>query len=191
MHVWTQLSAHPHILDQSIVIDTQYHHAPPLDPLPPAIQTIQQHLDSAPTTVTAVVTETHTQTSTLAPQPTTTPTPSNNLLNLEQDLPPTSIIYHAPGWTLFRNLYMSNGTLYIISSDRSMFPEIRMMTSTGLPADSTPENLAAREPTTENMDFITPEEAHRRWGANPIRGEKHRVLSVEGNTVINPTCPPE
>jgi hypothetical protein len=82
---------------------------------------------------------------------------------------------------------MSNGTLYILSSDQSLFPDIRMMTSTGLPADNTPENLAAREPTAANMDFITPEEAQRRWGGNSIRGEKHRVLSVEGNSVSSQT----
>jgi len=79
---------------------------------------------------------------------------------------------------------MSNGTLYIISKDESLFPEVRMMTSTGLPADTTPENMEAREPTTANMAFITPEEAQRRWGGNALRGEKQRVLSVEGNTVL-------
>jgi hypothetical protein len=189
MHVW-ELLAHPRILDQSIIIDTQYHQAPPFEPplahspLLGPIQPPQEQLQAIPTTVTttAVITETRIQTSTTVLQPTTTAvTPPS--LNLEQDLPATSITYHAPGWTLFRNLYMSNGTLYILSSDQSLFPEIRMITSTGLFADNTPENIAAREPTAANMDFITPEEAQRRWGGNAIRGEKHRVLSVEGNSV--------
>ncbi|KAF5375406.1 hypothetical protein D9615_007992 [Tricholomella constricta] len=128
--------------------------------------------------------ETQTETSTVfldaSPAPTSVDTPPPLALNHE--LPLTSIISHAPGWTLFRNLYMSNGTLYILSSNRS-FPEIRLMTSTGLPAQNTPENIAAREPTTQNMDFITPEQARDRWGA----GEKHRVLSVEGNTASPPS----
>lgn len=176
----------PHILDQSIFIDTQYH-AAPIPPLPPADLLHQQHLDIAPSiiTATAVITETLTESNTVTSQsistPSSTAVPS---LSLEQDLPSTSVTYHAPGWTLFRNLYMSNGTLYILSSDQSMFPEIRMMTSTGLPADNTPGNLEAREPTAANMDFITPEEAHRRWGGHLLRGEKHRVLSVEGNTML-------
>ena len=187
MHLWGLL-ARPHTFDQSIIIDTQYHSPPPpphLHPLPPPIEPVlinQQHLDTPSTTVTttatAVVTQTETQTSTVLPIATAAPS-----LNLDQDLPSTSVTYHAPGWTLFRHLYMSNGTLYIISSDPSLFPEIRMMTSTGLPADSTPGNMEAREPTPANMAFITPEEAQKRWGANPLRGEKHRVLSVEGNTV--------
>ena len=100
------------------------------------------------------------------------------------DLPRTSIIAHAPGWTLFRNLYMSNGTLYILSSNHS-FPEFRLMTSTGLSAENTPENIASREPTRSNMYYVTPEEALTRWGGDVERGERNRVWSVEGNTVNN------
>ena len=98
------------------------------------------------------------------------------------DLPHTSVIAHAPGWTIFRNLYMSNGTLYILSSNRS-FPEFRLMTSTGLPVKWTPESIAAREPTPDTMDYLTPEEALTKWGGDVERGEKNRVWSVDGNTV--------
>ncbi|KAK0449415.1 hypothetical protein EV421DRAFT_1889176 [Armillaria borealis] len=90
-------------------------------------------------------------------------------------LPHTSIVHHAPGWTLFRNLYMSDGTLFILSGNRS-FPEIRMMTSSGFPAENTKENTAMREPTRHHMDIITPDAAKRRWG--------ERVLTVEGNTLL-------
>ena len=58
-----------------------------------------------------------------------------------------------------------------------------MMTSTGLEAKTTPENIATREPTRENMDFITPEDALERWGGEPKRGTTNRVWAVEGNTV--------
>jgi hypothetical protein len=89
----------------------------------------------------------------------------------------TSVLAHAPGWTLFRNLYMSNGTLYLVIDEfeRSKFPEIRMMASHPLEAWNTPENIAAREPSDLDMTFITPQEARTRWG--------NRVWSVEGNTV--------
>ena len=114
---------------------------------------------------------------------TTLPSRSCSILpRYTENLPHTSIIAHAPGWTIFRNLYMSNGTLYILSSNRS-FPEFRLMTSTGLPAQRTPENIAAREPTPNNMDYLTPEEALTRWGGDVEHGEKNRVWSVEGNTV--------
>jgi len=78
---------------------------------------------------------------------------------------------------------MSNGTLLILTSAPKEFPEIRMMTSTGLEAVNTPENIATREPTRENMDFITPEDALERWGGKPEIGTTNRVWTVEGNTV--------
>lgn len=99
-------------------------------------------------------------------------------------LPHTSIAAHAPGWTLFRDLYMSNGTLLIVSPSKEDFPEVRMMTSTGLYAENNPENIALREPTKENMDFLTPEQAEQRWGSEDE--SNYRVLSVKGNTVSFP-----
>ncbi|KAL6310307.1 hypothetical protein BKA93DRAFT_6846 [Sparassis latifolia] len=106
-------------------------------------------------------------------------------VDVAYDFPETTISSHAPGWTLFHNLYMSNGTLYIVSSQpSSAFPDIRLMTSTGLPAENTPENIAARIPTAENMDFLTPAEARSRWGGDSDRWERNRVWSVEGNTFL-------
>jgi hypothetical protein len=95
-------------------------------------------------------------------------------------LPETTIVEHVPGWTLFRDIYMANGTLLILSSSPTAFPDIRYMTSTGLAALNTPENIALREPTPWNMDFVSPEEAIQRWGDRP---GSRRVWSVEGNTV--------
>ena len=99
------------------------------------------------------------------------------------NLPETTILSHAPGWTIFKDIYMANGTLFILSSLPSDFPEIRQMASTPLIAQNTPENIAAREPTSQTMQFITPIEAKKRWGGDLDRGEGNRVWSVEGNTV--------
>lgn len=55
------------------------------------------------------------------------------------------------------------------------------MTSTGLRALNTPENIALREPTEKNMDFLTPEQAHQRWASEDE--STYRVLSIKGNTV--------
>ncbi|KAH7888636.1 hypothetical protein F5I97DRAFT_1935123 [Phlebopus sp. FC_14] len=108
---------------------------------------------------------------------------TNNATNLftASVLPETTVVEHVPGWTLFRDIYMANGTLLILSSSPSSFPEIRYMTSTGLPAENTVENIALREPTPWNMDFVTPEEAVQRWG---ISIGSRRVWSVEGNTLL-------
>jgi hypothetical protein len=105
-------------------------------------------------------------------------------LSQMRDLPETTIISHAPGWTVFQNLYMSEGTIYVVSSHpRSYFPNIRFITSTGLQAENTPENILLREPTTKNMDYLSPAEAKRRWGGDIEAGERNRVWEVEGNTV--------
>lgn len=57
------------------------------------------------------------------------------------------------------------------------------MTSTGLPAENTPENIKLREPTKKDMAIISPEEARHRWG--PVKaGEPYRVWAVEGNTFL-------
>lgn len=95
-------------------------------------------------------------------------------------LPETTIVEHSPGWTLFRDIYMANGTLLILSSSPSLFPDTRYMTSTGLPAENTPENKALREPTSWDMDILSPKEALQRWGNH---SSTRRVWSVEGNTV--------
>lgn len=106
--------------------------------------------------------------------------PQNTDLSKLPLLPETTIVEHVPGWTLFRDIYMANGTLLILTSSPSSFPETRYMTSTGLPAYNTPGNMELREPTSWDMDIVSPEEALQRWGTHP---STRRVWSVEGNTV--------
>lgn len=105
-------------------------------------------------------------------------------------IPETEMVQHAPGWTVFKNLYMSNGTFYVVSDKpRSEFPELVYILSVPIPALNTPENIQARIPTDREMDFIGTQEALRRWG--PLRpGEKNRVWSVAGNTVCIPCLNP-
>ncbi|KAF4590490.1 hypothetical protein EYR38_009791 [Pleurotus pulmonarius] len=98
------------------------------------------------------------------------------------DIPETTIVQHAPGWTVFRNLYMAHGTLYVVTSQREAFPSIGRMTSTGIEAKN-PNNIEEREATPENMDFLTPEEAKGLWGPDLAIGETfNRIVSIEGNT---------
>lgn len=136
--------------------------APDLSPLPPPVEVF------APDALTTLV------------EPVAEPSP----VDLAHELPETTVITHAPGWTIFRNLYMSGGTLFVVTSNSSStFPHPRFMTSTGLAADSTAENARSREPTSADLDFLTPEEAKRRWGGDVAGGQRNRVWTVEGNTV--------
>ena len=180
MHIWSMLfSTSMAPSDQSIVINTHLQHN-------------GEAQEPFTLTKTAIIRETKTQvqtaTKTVTAVSTETAYPKSRAIFATDVLPQTELLAHAPGWTLFRNLYMSNGTIFILADEnaRKTFPEIRMMTSTGLEAENTPENIAMREPTDENMRIITPEEAKARWVsvAGGRKGKvENRVWSVEGNTV--------
>ncbi|KAF7312265.1 hypothetical protein MIND_00239500 [Mycena indigotica] len=103
-------------------------------------------------------------------------------LGLSYSLPQTEIIAHAPGWTLFRDLYMSKGALVLLTNSSPSFPDIALMTSTGLPGNLT--NDAERMPTERDMAFVTPQEARARWGGKLSRGERNRILTLEGTTLL-------
>ena len=109
------------------------------------------------------------------PAPTLTP-------DLGQEIPQTELVSHAPGWTIFRNLYMADGTLFIVTSNPDSFPSIDFMTSTGLPALNTPESIAERMPTFRDMAIISPQDAHERWGGQS-KDDLNSVFPVEGSTV--------
>ena len=113
--------------------------------------------------------------------PTIPPSKVIPVVDVSTTIPETTIVEHVPGWTVFKNLYMSNGTLFVVSSKpRSEFPELQYITSTGLGAENTTENIEARMPTSQDMDFISPEEAKNRWGSESSR---NRIWSLSGNSV--------
>ncbi|KAJ7483559.1 hypothetical protein FB451DRAFT_1350587 [Mycena latifolia] len=147
----------------------------PLAPHPPTTE--------VPRYLTKTTTLVESTTTTMIAQPTAS-LPSFNSIESALQLPETSIVAHAPGWTLFRNLYMSGGTFFIVSNTPSDFPEMRLMISTPLPAENTPQNIAMREPTPYSMTFLSTAAAQRRWGDDVRNGQKNRVSSIEGNTVL-------
>lgn len=177
MHLWSILFGNHLAADsQSIATSTNV-----FSPVPIATVTALRK-------ETRTRTKIRTQTVTVTAAATPTLSTRSSLVLPFDDLPSTELLAHAPGWTLFRNLYMSNGTLFIVADDheRQRFPEIRLMTSTGLAAENTPENIAMREPTDKDMMIISPEEARNRWTSTPMNAKArhlNRVLTVEGNTV--------
>ncbi|KAJ6619756.1 hypothetical protein B0H10DRAFT_2175923 [Mycena sp. CBHHK59/15] len=109
------------------------------------------------------VTETVISTTTATEYVTVSPEPTQAIpldLGVVQNFPETSVIAHAPGWTIFQNLYMSGGALLLLTSEPAKFPEHRMMTSTGLPGNLTndPEHISG--------------------------GARNRVRTVEGTTLL-------
>ncbi|WVW80851.1 hypothetical protein I302_102841 [Kwoniella bestiolae CBS 10118] len=88
----------------------------------------------------------------------------------------TELKAHAPGWTVMERLYIYNGSFYAVTDDPTQWPELRMMTSTGLPANSDPGNSQAREPKGDEIIFISPFEAMKLWGP--------RVWKMDGMTFL-------
>lgn len=97
--------------------------------------------------------------------------------------PETSVIAHAPGFTLFKNLYMANCTFFAVSPSPENFPQRRLITSRGIIALNNPENIRQREPSDQEFTIISPETAFARWGGDLSTNERHRVWSIEGVSV--------
>jgi hypothetical protein len=172
MHLYSSFLPHIH---ESSVVNFNAHLVPQVhqDPLPNIPRPAPTALDSW-----------H------PPQPHDPPSPPplSPIPNLGRVIPETELVNHAPGWTIFRNLYMADGTLFIVSSNPDSFPSIDFMTSTGLPALATPESIAERMPTDREIAIITPQEAHQRWGGQSMM-ELNNVFPVEGSTVRALTLP--
>lgn len=73
-------------------------------------------------------------------------------------LPLTKIHVKAAGYHLFENLYVREGIMYLVVNDpdHPNIPELRQMTSSGLP-DSV--GVKPREPSSDHMRIVTKEEA--------------------------------
>ncbi|BEI81413.1 hypothetical protein CcaverHIS002_0205730 [Cutaneotrichosporon cavernicola] len=95
----------------------------------------------------------------------------------------TKMLGHTPGWTMFEQLYLFNGQLYVVTPNRGDWPELRMLTSTGVGANSDPGNAQAREPTGGEIIFIQADEAYRIWGDNVYRMRGMTWLWNDGNFI--------
>ncbi|KAH9042482.1 hypothetical protein EDB85DRAFT_1915292 [Lactarius pseudohatsudake] len=87
-------------------------------------------------------------------------------------VPRTKIVTHAPGWTMFDQMYILNGTVYLVSDEPETFPDRKFMTSAGININNSPEMVAARKPTDKDMRVISTAEAKKLFGtgANRVQG---------------------
>ncbi|TXT11229.1 hypothetical protein VHUM_01980 [Vanrija humicola] len=88
----------------------------------------------------------------------------------------TEVLAHAPGWTIFDDIYLLNGTFYIVTEHPSSIPLLRMMASTGREIWNDEESIKGREPTERDMRIVFPSEAKRLWG--------HSASRVSGTTLL-------
>lgn len=112
---------------------------------------------------------------------------------LDDNSEQTTVIGHAPGWTMFSNLYMSNGTFFIVTSQdeanasqnssmpwrNGTIPIKRFIISTGLPGFDNPQSYQEREPTDHDLRIITNEDANSRWGDRLTVADGHSVRDIE------------
>lgn len=92
--------------------------------------------------------------------------------------PQTKLVRHAPGFTILDNLYALNGTIYIVTDKPRLFPELRMMTSTGAKIETGPDTT---EPTEKDLRIITVKQAKELFG--------QQAGSVSGVSFMNSDDP--
>ncbi|KAI6163429.1 hypothetical protein EDD17DRAFT_496283 [Pisolithus thermaeus] len=84
----------------------------------------------------------------------------------DQDvIPHTNIVLHAPGWTIFDNLYVMNGTVFVVTDKPETIPPRKLLTSTGIEIKNGPVMEAARVPTDREMRIISVAEARELFGS--------------------------
>jgi hypothetical protein len=72
------------------------------------------------------------------------------------------IYLRSSGWTVFQNLYIFSGTIYIVTSRPETLPPTRFMISNGLDLVLREEN----EPTNKTLSIVSPEEAKNLFGTS-------------------------
>ncbi|EAL23116.1 hypothetical protein CNBA6410 [Cryptococcus deneoformans B-3501A] len=95
----------------------------------------------------------------------------------------TTLKGHAPGWTVFERLYIYNGSFYVVTENKDEYPELRLMTSTGLPANNEPGNEEAREPVGDEILYITSRDAAKLWGTRVYRMDGMTFLFNDGQFI--------
>ncbi|KAG9312000.1 hypothetical protein JVU11DRAFT_7272 [Chiua virens] len=78
----------------------------------------------------------------------------------------TVLVSHVPGWTIFDNLYLLNGTVFVVTDDPESIPDHKTITSTGVDVANGPAAVAARLPTDREFRVISPDEAQELFGSS-------------------------
>ncbi|KAF9230729.1 hypothetical protein BU15DRAFT_91056 [Melanogaster broomeanus] len=87
-------------------------------------------------------------------------------------VPTTKIISHVPGWTIFDNLFLLNGTVFVVTDDPETVPKRQTMISTAVNIANGPAAVASRVPTDKEFRVISTDDAKALFGtsANLIDG---------------------
>ena len=69
------------------------------------------------------------------------------------------------GWTVFENLYILNGTVFIVTDEPTSIPDRKLLTSSGYPLGNSVEEVAKRTPSDRDMQIISSAKAAELFGS--------------------------
>lgn len=111
-------------------------------------------------------------------------------------VPETTVVTHAPGrlyflsyiliylhhtgWTIFDQLYIFKGVVYIVTDSPSTIPDLSSIYSRGIYILPGRENEPLRLPTDEDICIINPTQAKQLFGSG--------IQTIDGNTVRFTRC---
>lgn len=83
-------------------------------------------------------------------------TVKEQMLKWGDNVPPTKVVAHVPGYTILENLLMLNGTLYIVTDNPSHFPELPSIGSSVADPSAAPQK--------QDWNIMTPSDARTTLG---------------------------
>lgn len=110
---------------------------------------------------------------------------------------PRDILYQLPtiflpvGWTIFNNLYIYNGTMFIVADSPKRFPDRMLLTSSGAPIFNEPADVARRTPSDKDMQIISRERAADLFGSGAgwLDGTSVSPCSIFLSSILEPSIP--
>ncbi|KAG1794183.1 uncharacterized protein HD556DRAFT_1371462 [Suillus plorans] len=81
-------------------------------------------------------------------------------------VPNTRVVSHVPGWTIFDNLFVLNGTVFVVTDFPSSIPDRLTITSTAVDIFNGEDAVNSRTPGDREMQIISTSQAQRLFGSS-------------------------
>ncbi|OJA12843.1 hypothetical protein AZE42_02422 [Rhizopogon vesiculosus] len=81
-------------------------------------------------------------------------------------IPNTRVASHVPGWTILDNLFVLNGTVFVVTDYPDSIPDLITITSTGLEIHNGKEAVDSRTPGDREMRVVSPNQAESLFGSS-------------------------
>ncbi|KAG2352962.1 hypothetical protein BDR07DRAFT_1435423, partial [Suillus spraguei] len=81
-------------------------------------------------------------------------------------VPNTRVVSHVPGWTIFDNLFVFNGTVFVVTDFPSSIPNRLTITSTAVDIFNGEDAVNSRTPGNREMRVVSTDQAQRLFGSS-------------------------